>query len=336
MVFRRTLGVLVLVLGPLVAAAALPLVAGAQTPGDAAVAAYPERPIKLVVPYAPGAITDIAARMVADRLTAVLGQPVIVDNRAGAGARIGVKMVAIAPPDGYTLLFVNSITHGSVSAMSKSLNFDPVKDFAPVAPLFWYANIFVCNASVPANNIPELIAYAKKNPGKLTNATAGPGSGHDILGSLFKSMTGTDILHVHYKGGAPALQDVLAGNVSCIYGDGAAKPLLAAGRLKAFATAGPQRDPVFPDVPTMDEAGVKGFSLPINQGIAAPAGTPPAIIAKLNAAANEVLRNPQLVQHARELGLTVNGGSPEKEAGIIRDDLAKFAKIVNDAHIEKE
>ncbi len=221
-------------------------------------------------------------------------------------------------------------------AMSKSLPFDPVTSFKPVTPLFWYANIFVCNPSVPANTIAELIDYAKKNPGKLTNATAGPGSGHDLLGSLFKSMTGTDITHVHYRGGGPALQDVLAGNVSCIYGDGNAKPLLDTGRLKAFATAGPQRDPVFPDVPTLDEAGVKGFSLPINQGIAAPAGTPAAVIAKLNAVANEVLRQPQLMQRARELGLVINGGSPEKLGQIIHDDLAKFGKIVVDAKIPKE
>jgi tripartite-type tricarboxylate transporter receptor subunit TctC len=298
--------------------------------------AFPNRPIKLVVPYAPGAITDTAARIVAEHMSAVLGQQVVVDNRGGAGTRIGVQAVATSPPDGYTLLYVNSITHGSMPAMSKSLAFDPVKDFAPVAPLFWYANVFVCHPSVPANTIQELVAYARQNPGKLTNATAGPGSGHDFAGSLFNSMAGVNILHVHYKGGGPALQDVLAGHVSCIYGDGNAKPLVDAGKLKALAVAGPARDPVFPTVPTMDEAGVKGFSLPINHGIAAPAGTPPAVIARLNAAANEALRQPQLQQRARELGLVVAGGRPEKLAEVIRGDLAKFAKIAADANIPKE
>lgn len=297
---------------------------------------YPTRPIRLVVPYAPGAITDTAARLVADRMSTVLGTQVVVDNRGGAGTRIGVQHVAMSAPDGYTLLYVNSITHGSMPAMSKSLPFDPVNSFKPVAPLFWYANIFVCNPAVPANTIAELVDYAKKNPGKLTNATAGPGSGHDLLGSLFKSMTSTDIPHIHYRGGGPALQDVLAGNVSCIYGDGNAKPMLDTGRLKAFATAGPQRDPVFPDVPTMDEAGVKGFSMPINQGIAAPAGTPATVIAKLNAVVNEVLRQPQLMQRARELGLVINGGSADKLGQIIQDDLVKFGKIVSDAKIPKE
>jgi tripartite-type tricarboxylate transporter receptor subunit TctC len=297
---------------------------------------YPSRAIKLIVPYAPGAITDVGARLIADKLTPILGQSVVVDNRGGAGTRIGMQLVISSPADGYTLLFANSVTHGSMPAMSRSLPFDPVKDFQPVVALFEYANIFVCNMSVPANNVQELIAYAKKNPGKLTNATAGPGSGHDLLGAMFKTMTGTDILHVHYKGAGPALQDVLAGNVSCIWGDGNAKQHMEAGKLKAFATAGVQRDPVFPSVPTMEQAGVKGFSLPIHQGIVAPAGTPPAIVARLNAAANEALKNPALLQRARELGLVILGGTPDRQGSIMRDDITKFTKIVDDAHIEKE
>jgi tripartite-type tricarboxylate transporter receptor subunit TctC len=297
---------------------------------------FPNKPIKLVVPYAPGAITDTAARIIAEHMSNALGQPVVVDNRGGAGTRIGMQLVATSPADGYTLLYMNSITHGTMPAMSKSLAFDPVKDFAPIAPLFWYANIFLCNPSVSAKNIQELITFAKQNPDKLTNATAGPGSGHDFIGSFFNSMTGAKILHVHYKGGGPALQDVLAGHVSCIYGDGNAKPLVDAGKLKAFATAGPARDPVFPNVPTMDESGVKGFSLPINHGIAAPAGTPAAVLARLNTAANEALKQPALQQRARELGLNIYGGSPEKLAQVINEDLAKFAKIAKEANIPKE
>jgi tripartite-type tricarboxylate transporter receptor subunit TctC len=297
---------------------------------------FPIKPIKLVVPYAPGAITDTAARIIAEHMSTALGQQVVVDNRGGGGTRIGMQLVATSPADGYTLLYVNSITHGTMPAMSKSLAFDPVKDFAPIAPLFWYANIFLCNPSVSAKNMQELITFAKQNPDKLTNATAGPGSGHDFIGSLFNSMTGVKILHVHYKGGAPALQDVLAGHVSCIYGDGNAKPLIDAGKLKAFATAGPARDPVFPNVPTMDESGVKGFSLPINHGIAAPAGTPAAVLARLNAAANEALKQPALQQRARELGLNIYGGAPEKLAQVINEDMAKFAKIAKEANIPKE
>lgn len=298
--------------------------------------AFPTKPIRIVVPYAPGAVTDTAARLVAAQMSTILGQVVMVENRGGAGTRIGVREVATSAPDGYTMLFVNSVTHGSMPGMSKSLQFDPVKDFAPVAPLFWYANVLVCNPKVKANTIAELIEYARANPGKLTSATAGPGTGHDLLGWLFKLITKTDIMHVHYRGGGPALQDVLAGNVDCIYGDGNAKQHVDAGRLKAFASAASVRDPVFPNVPTMIEAGVKGFDMPINQGLAVPAGTQPEIIAKLNAAANEALRSPQLMQRAADLGLVINGGEPEKLAKIIKDDLTKFGKVIDEAGIPKE
>lgn len=297
---------------------------------------YPVKPIRLVVPYAPGAITDIAARLIAEHLSSVLGQQVTVDNRGGAGTRIGMQLVASAPPDGYTLLYANSITHGTMPAMSKSLPFDPVKDFAAIAPLFWYANTFLCNPNVPAKNIQELINFAKQNPDKLTNATAGPGSGHDFIGSFFNNITGVKILHVHYKGGGPALQDVLAGHVSCIYGDGNAKPLVDSGKLKALATVGPARDPIFPTTPTMDESGFKGFSLPINHGIVAPAGTPVSVLAKLNFAVNEALKHPSLTKRARELGLNINGGSSDKLDSIINEDLAKFGKIAREANIPKE
>jgi tripartite-type tricarboxylate transporter receptor subunit TctC len=308
--------------------ACLPLAAVAQ--------AYPNKPIRLVVPYAPGAITDIAARLIADRMSPLLGQQVVVDNRGGAGTRIGVQNVATSPADGYSLLFANSITHGTVPAMSKSLPFDPVKDFAPVVPLFWYASTLVCHSSVPYSNVQEFIAYAKKYPGKITSATAGPGSGHHLSGSLFTSMTGVEITHVHYKGGGPGLQDVLAGNVNCIYGDGAAKPHVDAGRLKAFATTGLQPDPRFPGVPTMDAAGVKGYNTVWWQGIVAPAATPPEAIVKLNSAANEALKDPALVKRAMEMGIYILGGSPEKLGQQIREDIAKFAKIVKDANIPQE
>ena len=317
-------------------ARSLCLAAALAWPAWAAAQAFPTKPIRLVVPYAPGAITDIAARITAERMSQQLGQQVIVDNRGGAGTRIGMQFVATAPADGYTLLFANAITHGTMPAMARSLPFDPLKDFAPVAPLYWYANVFVCNAQTPADTIPELIAYAKKNPGKLTNATAGPGSGHDLIGELFKTSTGVDILHVHYKGGGPALQDVLAGNVNCIYGDGAAKPHVDAGRLKALATAGPEPDPLFPKAPTMTSAGVKGFPVPIWQGIVAPAGTPPEVIARLNAAANEALRSPELQKRTQELNLHIDGGPPEKIGREMRDSMALFAKVVKDAKIQPQ
>ena len=297
---------------------------------------YPNRPVRLVVPYVPGAITDIAARLIAERMSPLLGQQVVVENRGGAGTRIGVQHVATAAADGYTLLFANSITHGTMPAMSKSLSFDPVKDFAPVVMLFGYASILVCNTQTPLASIAQMIDYAKKNPGKLTSATAGPGSGHHMSGSLFTSMTGTEITHVHYKGGAPGLQDVLAGTVNCIYGDGAAKPHVEAGRLKALATTGAQPDPRFPGVPTMDAAGVKGFNMTWWQGVVAPAGTPPEVIARLNATANEALKDAGLQKRAYDMGLNGFGGTPEQLGRQVRDDLTKFAKIVKEANIPLE
>jgi tripartite-type tricarboxylate transporter receptor subunit TctC len=302
---------------------------------SAAAQGYPNKPIRLIVPYAPGFITDLGARLMAQRMSQILGQQMVVENRAGAGTRIGMQQVAISTADGYTLLFANSVTHGTMPAMSKSLAFDPVKDFAPIAPLFWYASTLVCHPAVPANNVKELIAYARKNPGKLTNATAGPGSGHHLAGELFNSMAGVDIMQVHYKGGAPALQDVLAGIVSWTY-DGAAKSSVDSGKVKAIATTGTQPDPRFPGLPTVDAAGLKGFSVAWWQGLAAPAGTPADVIAKLNAAANEALKDPELQKRAYDMSLNVSGGTPEKLAEQIREDMAKFAKIVKEARIPVE
>lgn len=297
---------------------------------------YPAKPIRLVVPYAAGAITDLGARIIAERMSGILGQQVVVDNRAGAGTRIGMQLVATAPADGYTLLFVNSVTHGTMPAMSKSLAIDPLKDFTPIARVFTYNSILVCNPSTPANTVGELVDYAKKNPGRLTNATAGPGTGHDLMGGLFNSLTGANMLHVHYRGAAPALQDVLAGTANCIYGGGDVKQYVQGGKLKAFASSGSQRDPDFPNVPTMEEAGVKGFNITWWQGLAAPANTSPAVVARLSAAANEALKSPDLLAKARSLSLIPAGSTPAQLGQVMRDDMALYARIVKDAKIEMQ
>ena len=294
---------------------------------------YPTKPIKLVVPYAAGAITDLGARLIADRMSVILGQQVIIDNRGGAGTRIGMQMVASAPADGYTLLFANSVTHGTMPAMSKSLAFDPIKDFLPVARVFTYTSTLVCNPSVIATNVPELIAYGKQNPGRLTNATAGPGTGHDFMGGLFNSLTGANMLQVHYRGAAPALQDVLSGTANCIFGGGDVKQHVQSGKVRVFATSGTTRDPDFPDIPTMEQAGVRGFAVTWWQGIAAPAGTPATIIARLNAAAIEALKSPEVLAKAKGLSLVASGSSPQQMGQLIRDDMALYSKIVKDAKI---
>ena len=268
-------------------------------------------------------------------MSTTLGQQVVVDNRAGGGARIGAELAAKAPPDGYTLLYANSITHGTLSAMSKSLAYDPIKDFAPIVPTFWYASTIVCHPSVPAANLTELIAYARKNPGKLTNAHAGPGSGNHLSGELFNMMAGVEMLHIPYKGSGPALQDVIAGNASCTH-EGAAKPHVDAGRVRALATTGEKRDPRFPNLPTVEEQGLKGYRVVWWQGIAAPAGTPPALIKRLNEVANEALQDPALKTRAYDVGLNVMGGTPAQLGQLMRDDIQKFTKIVREAKIPQE
>ncbi len=316
------------------ARAIVALTAAAACFGAAAQDNYPSKPIRMVVPYSAGAITDLAGRILAERMSAILGQQVVIDNRAGAGTRIGMQAVATAPADGYTLLFANSVTHGTMPAMSKAaLAFDPIKDFAPVASAFTYTSILVCNPATPVNSVPELVAYARKNPDKLTNATAGPGTGHDLMGGLFTSLTSARMLHVHYKGAGPALQDVLAGTSNCIYGGGDVKQYVQTGKLKAFAVSGTRRDPDFPNVPTMEEAGVKGFNVTWWQGVVAPAGTPPAVIAKLNAAVIDSLKSPELLAKARNLALQTAPSTPDQLGVLMREEIAKYQKIVKDANI---
>jgi tripartite-type tricarboxylate transporter receptor subunit TctC len=299
-------------------------------------APYPNKPIRMVVPYPPGAITDVAARLLAEHLGPALGQQIIIDNKGGAGTRIGMQAVASANPDGYTLLFANSVTHGTMPAMSRTLPFDPIKDFTPISPAFNYTSLLTCHPSVPANNLAELIDYAKKNPGKLTNATAGPGTGHHLMGGLLMSLTGIELLQVHYKGGGPALQDVLGGTANCFFGGGDVKGHVQAGRLRAYATTGLQADPTFPGVPTMDAAGAKGFNVLWWQGVAGPANMSEAVVRRLNQAVNEALKSPALLSKAQNLGLLVGGGSPEDLRQFMREDIAKYTRVVKEAKIPLE
>lgn len=303
--------------------------AWAQTP-------YPSKPIRMVVPYPPGAITDVAARLLAEHMGSALGQQIVIENKGGAGTRIGMQAVAAANPDGYTLLFANSVTHGTMPAMSRALPFDPIKDFTPISPAFNYTSLLTCHPSVPANNLAELIDHAKKNPGKLTNATAGPGTGHHLMGGLFMSLTGIELLQVHYKGGGPALQDVLGGTANCFFGGGDVKGHVQAGRLRAYATTGLQPDPTFPGVPTMDAAGAKGFNVVWWQGVAGPANLPESIVRRLNQAVNDALKSPALQAKAQTLGLLVAGGSPDELRQFMREDIAKYTRVVKEAKIPLE
>jgi tripartite-type tricarboxylate transporter receptor subunit TctC len=293
---------------------------------------YPTKPIKLIVPSAPGAVGDITSRIVATRLSQVLGQPVIIDNRPGAGGRIGPADVAHSPPDGYTLLWANAVGMAVFPATTRKLAYDPIKDFVPVAELFSYATTLVCNPAVPVKSVQDLIDYARKNPGKVTYASAGIGSGNHFTNALFNSMAGVETLHVPFNGSAPALQAVVAGNVMCT-DLGAAKPAIDSGRVRALATTGMQRDPRFPDLPTLDESGLKGFGLSWWQGIMAPAKTPPAVLRRLEQALRETMQDPDVVKRAYDVGQNVSFADGPSFGKVMTRDIDMFKGIAKTAGI---
>jgi tripartite-type tricarboxylate transporter receptor subunit TctC len=301
----------------------------------AAAQAWPGKPIHLVVAGAPGGITDVAARVLSRRLAAELGQPVLVENKAGGGGRIGPQDVARAQPDGYTLLYANSVGNALMPATSRTIGYDALKDFTPVALLFSYATTLVCNPSVPVNTPQELIDYARKNPGKVTYATAGIGSGNHFTGALLNSMAKIDMLFVPYKGSGPALQDVIAGVVNCM-DLGGAKPSIDSGRVKAIATTGLVRDPRLPRLPTVDESGLKGYEMTWWQGVMAPPGTPKAIVDRLQAALRIVLDDPEVRTRTYDVGLNRTFGDTAEFTKVIVKDMVKFKAIAASANIVME
>jgi tripartite-type tricarboxylate transporter receptor subunit TctC len=296
-------------------------------------ASYPTKAITLVVPAAPGGSTDQGARLIAKLMSAELGKPVVVENKGGGGGRIGAGEVARATPDGYTLIYANSITHALLPATTKHLQYDAFKDFAPIGGMFWYSTVIVCNPSLPFNDLQGLISYAKKNPGKLSMATAGPGSGNHFSSELLASMAGLQVTHIPYKGNAPATQDVMAGVASCIH-IGEAKPYIDSGRLKPIATTGLKRDPRFPDLKTVDEQGLRGYDITWWQGIFAPAGTPPAIVEKLSAVARKVAEDPQVKTVMFDAGFVPEFVPPAELTARMQRDMAKFRKIAQEARLE--
>ena len=303
-------------------------VAWAQAPA----AAYPAKPIRLVVPFPPGGATDILARAVGQRLTDAWGQPVIVDNRPGAGGNIGTELVAKSAPDGYTLEMGTVGTHAINASLYSKLPYDHVKDFAPVVLVAGVPNVLVVNPALPVSSVAELIAYAKANPGKLNFASSGNGTSIHLSGELFRTMAGVEITHVPYKGSAPALQDLIAGQVQLMFDNlPPSLPQIKAGRLKALAVTSAKRAPALPDVPTMAEAGLPGFEASSWFGILAPAGTPPAVVAKLNAEVAKWLASPEAQEKLLAQGANPAGGTPEDFAKHIAAETAKWAKVVKDS-----
>jgi tripartite-type tricarboxylate transporter receptor subunit TctC len=309
-----------------IAAIALAQPAAAQAP------AYPTKAIRLVVPFPPGGATDILARNVAQKLSETWGQRVVVDNRPGAGGNIGSELVAKAAPDGYTLEMGTVGTHAINASLYSKMPYDHVKDFAPIILVAGVPNVLVVNPSLPVNSVQELIAYAKANPGKLNFASSGPGTSIHLSGELFKVMAGVQMTHVPYKGSAPALQDLLGGQVQLMFDNlPPSLPQIKGGKLRALAVTSLTRAPALPDVPTIAESGLPGFEASSWFGILAPASTPPAIIAKVNAEVAKWLASPEGKDKLAAIGANAGGGSPEDFARHIQAETAKWAKVVKES-----
>jgi tripartite-type tricarboxylate transporter receptor subunit TctC len=300
--------------------------------GDAFAQGYPAKPIRIVVPFTPGGTTDVLARAIGQKLTASWTQPVVVDNRPGAAGNIGSEVVAKAAPDGYTLLMGTVSTHGINPGLYSKLPYDPVKDFAPVTLVAKVPNILVLHPSVPASSVTELIAHAKAKPGQLNFASSGNGTSIHLSGELFKTMAGVQMTHVPYKGSAPALTDLLGGQVSLMFDNmPTALPHVKAGRLKALAVTSAKRSPAIPQLPTMAEAGLPGFEATSWFGVLAPAATPKEIVGKLNGEIVRILKTPEVRAQLSGQGAEPVGDTPEEFAAHIKAEMAKWAKVVKES-----
>ena len=297
--------------------------------GLAAAQAYPNKPVRLIVPYAPGGATDIIARAAAIELSRTLGQAVTVDNRAGAGGNLGSEMAARAAPDGYTMVMSASSLHGITPFLYSKLNYDPNKDLVPVIVLASFANVLVVNPGVAAASVKELTALAKAQPGKLTCASSGSGSTIHMSCEMYKHMLGLDIQHVPYKGSGPAVTDLMGGQVNLMFDNiPSAVSHVRSGKLRALATTGPRRAASLPDLPTMIESGVPGYESTAWFGLAMPAGTPRDIIARMNAEGQKATKAPEFIKRMTDLGYEIVGGTPEQMAAMIQDEMKRWGPIV--------
>lgn len=309
---------------------------GAFAASGVSAQAYPAKPIRYLVPYAIGGGVDIVSRIIATRLTERLGQQVVVENRPGAGAIIGTELTAKAPADGYTMLMAN-IAHGANPSLHRNLPYDTEKAFAPVTLVALLPSILVIHPSLPATSVRDFIALAKARPGQLNYASAGIGSANHLTMELFKVATKTDLVHVAYKGGGPALIDLVGGHVFSIFVTiPPSLPHVRAGRLRALGISGVKRNPSLPDVPTVAEAAVPGFKVYEWQGVVMPAGTPREIITRLNKEIVAVLAIPEVRKRISDLGTEVVGSTPEELAAHIKSELTMWAKVVKQAGIQAE
>jgi len=298
---------------------------------------WPSKPVRWIAPYAAGGFADIRARRIAVELAKNLGQQVYVENRAGAGGVVGTEVVAKSPPDGYTIGMGNLAALAVNVSLMKKLPYDPLKDLQPVILIEKSGLILTAGPALKANTVQEVIAYAKANPGKLGFGSSGVGGAHHLSGEMLKMRTGIDMVHIPYKGGAPAAADVIAGHLPMMFEMGyAAMPSVKAGKIRALAVTSSKRLPLLPDVPTMAEAGLPGFESVNWQGVVVPAGTPRAIVDRLNREFNAILAMPEQRDAILATASEPAGGTPEEFADLIRREIPKWAEVVKAAKIQPE
>jgi len=299
----------------------LPFAASAQK--------YPDKPVHFVVPYPPGGPLDTIARLLGQKVSERIGQPVIVENKPGAGGNIGADSVAKSAPDGYTILMGAVATHAINPSLYAKIPYDPVKDFAPITLIGVTPNVLVVNASIPAKDVKEFIAYAKANPGKLNYGSGSTGSAGHLAGELFNSMAGVEMAHIPYKGAAPAMQDLLGGQIQLMFDNMAsALPQVKSGKIRALAVTTPKRASGAPELPTIAEAGLPGFDISTWFGLFAPANTPKDIVAKLHDEFVRALTLPEVKERFAALGVEPAGNKPEEFAAYIKSEAAKYANVV--------
>lgn len=319
----------------LLAAAGLVL-AAALSAGLAQAQAWPSKPIRLVVPFPPGGIVDTVARQLQPRLQAALGQTLVIDNRGGAGGTVGVGEVVRSAPDGHTLVMVFD-AFATYPLVYPKLGYDIQRDLQPITQIASNPLVLVVNPAVPAQNLKELVALAKKSPGRLNFASVGAGSSNHLTGELFKSVSGTFITHIPYRGGGPAQQDLLGGQVEMMFLSAVlAQPHVKAGKLRALAQTGAQRVPAYADTPTVAESGYPGFAVNSWVGLLAPAGTPRPIVERLQSEVKKILDSPDFAARLAEQGLSGIGNTPEQFAAVLRAEHDKWAKLVSERKLALE
>ena len=319
------------------AAACAAVLLSALLPAAALAQPYPSKPLRIIVPFPAGGTADILARILGEKMSESLGQPVVVENRAGAAGGIGAAMAAKSPPDGYTLFMGTTGTQTMNPVINTKVGYDPLRDFAAVSNFAASPFVLVVHPSFPAKSLAELIEAARREPRKLQYATFGTGSSAHMTGEMFRTRAGVDIVHVPYKGAPQAITDVIAGHVHMTFSLlPTVLPHIKAGKVRALAVAAPARDPALPDVPTFIEAGMPGFVSDSWYGVLAPAGTPQPVVARLNAEVQRVLALPEVRQRLAQEGATAVGNTPEQFSEQIRRELAHWKVVAQDAKIATE